>query len=106
MNTQILRRLNAVLLRDTLASRDFSNLTSHQTLLAILKSKEGDDNWLAAGRQSDETKDGLRRKISSLENCITDLKRDVDVLQQNAISHRYVNFIFLEKSCVTWQLYS
>jgi hypothetical protein len=72
------------------------HVTSHhvtlnlsQTLLAILRSKEGDDNWVT-GRGTEETKDGLRRKVKDAEAVIADLEHTITMVKQDMIDRRSV----------------
>ena len=63
-------------------------LTSHsQTLLAILRSKEGDDNWVT-GKSTEETKDSLRRKVKEAEAVIADLEHTITMVKQDMIDNR------------------
>ena len=58
-----------------------------QTLLAILRSKEGDDNWVT-GKTSEETKDSLRKKVKDAEAVIADLEHTITMVKQDMIDNR------------------
>ena len=62
----------------------------HQTLLAILRSKEGDDNWVT-GKTSEETKDGLRKRVQAANDVIADLEHSIEMMKQDMVDRRLVS---------------
>ena len=59
-----------------------------QTLQAILKSKEGDDNWTTGKAGNEETKDSLRKKVQRSEDIIADLEKTISVIKKDIIGAR------------------